>query len=114
MKNKTKQNNQSRNQRQWQAHVNAQEKSGLNRTEYCRQHELSYHAMTYWHKKLYQRSSKKSTLVPVPFHSITLPSPVQPDSSALKIILPGSLSVEVGDNFSPTTLVRLLATLEGR
>ncbi len=114
MKNKTKQNIQSRNQRHWQAHVDAQKQSGLNRTEYCRQHKLSYHTLTYWHKKLYQPSSKKTTLVPVPFHSITLPSPVQPDSSALKIILQGSLSVEVGDNFSPTTLVRLLATLDGR
>ncbi len=114
MKNKTKQNYRSRNQRYWQAHVKAQKQSGLNRTEYCRQHKLSYHVMTYWHKKLYQPSSKKSTLVPVPFHSITLPSPVQADSSALKIILPGNLSVEVGDDFSPTTLVKLLATLEGR
>ena len=114
MKNKTKQNNRSLNQRHWQAHVKAQRQSGLNRTEYCKQHKLSYHALSYWHKKLYQPSSKKSTLVPVPFHNMALTSSVQPDSSALKIILPGNLSVEVSDNFSPTTLVRLLATLEGR
>ena len=40
--------NQAKRQRRWQAHVNALEKSGLNRTEYCSQHNLSYHALTYW------------------------------------------------------------------
>ncbi len=38
--------NQAKHQRRWQAHVNALEKSGLNRTEYCKQHNLSYHALT--------------------------------------------------------------------
>jgi len=32
----------SNNSRQWLAHVEAQQKSGLSRTEYCKQYNLSY------------------------------------------------------------------------
>ena len=31
----------------WQRHVRAQQESGLSRAEYCRQQNLSYHALTY-------------------------------------------------------------------
>ena len=103
----------ARNLRHWQAHVKAQKKSGLNRAEYCRQHKLSYHALTYWYNKSSGAVSKKSTIVPVPYRSIAK-LPLLPESSALKLILPGNISIEVGDNFSPTTLTRLLASLEGR
>jgi hypothetical protein len=100
-------------QRHWQTHVKAQQQSGLNRADYCRQYKLPYHAMTYWHHKLLKPLSNKSILVPVPLRSIEQP-PDQLQNSSLKIILPGSISVEVGNNFSPATLTRLLATLEGR
>ncbi|WP_319549680.1 IS66 family insertion sequence element accessory protein TnpA [Desulfogranum marinum] len=43
--------NRAHKSRFWIAHVEAQAKSGLNRAEYCRQHKLSYHALTYWQKK---------------------------------------------------------------
>ncbi|MDD2469065.1 MAG: hypothetical protein PHI97_34290 [Desulfobulbus sp.] len=32
----------------WQAHVKALADSGLSRREYCHQHHLAYHALTYW------------------------------------------------------------------
>jgi hypothetical protein len=34
--------------------------------------------------------------------------------ASLHLLLPGNLSIAVGDHFSPQTLGRLLATLEGR
>ncbi len=37
----------SKNSHQWLCHVEAQKKNGLNRTEYCKQYNLSYHTMTY-------------------------------------------------------------------
>jgi len=71
MKSVANQNNrQSRNQRHWRAHIKAQKQSGLNRTEYCRQHKLSYHAMSYWAGKL-STASNKTTLVPVPLKNNT-------------------------------------------
>ena len=112
MTKQTNQDSKSHNLRYWQAHVKAQKKSGLNRAEYCRQHKLPYHSLTYWYNNS-SGSGKKSTIVPVPCRSIAK-LPLQPESSALKLILPGNISIEVGDNFSPTTLTRLLASLEGR
>ncbi len=107
-------NNQSCHKRHWQAHVNALNRSGLSRAEYCRRHDLSYYAMTYWQKKLSGPNKTKTTLVPVslkPNPQQTLHNPNQP---SLKVILPGNLSVEVANHFSPTTLTRLLTTLEKR
>lgn len=105
----------SNGQRFWQAHVTALEKSGLSRKEYCRQQQLSYHAMIYWQKKL--RKQKKgiapATLIPVSL----LPQCRERDSSAssrasLTVILDDKYSIRVGDDFSGTTLTRLLQTLE--
>jgi len=104
----------SQNQRHWQAHVNALKQSGLSRAEYCRQYSLSYHALTYWSRRLSSQNSNRSTLVPVPLLPSIRQDSVQTGSAALKIVLPGKMSVEVGDNFSPATLTRLLATLESR
>jgi hypothetical protein len=114
----TEQNNQRekqlRNQRHWQAHVKALQQSGLSRAEYCRQHKLSYHALTYWQRKLSGSGSSGSTLVPVTIsHGLSQAFP-RSDRAALKVILPGRLSVEVGDTFSPATLLRLLTALENR
>jgi len=105
---------QLRNKRHWQAHVKALHQSGLSRAEYCRQHNLSYHALTYWHRKISRPRSNVTSLVPITIGHFKGQNPTQPDRAALKIILPGRLSVEVSDNFSPATLSRLLATLESR
>ena len=108
-------NKQPYRQRHWQAHVNALKQSGMNRAEYSRQHHLSYHALTYWHRKLSRRSSSSSTLVPVPFVRSMGPNSIQQsDRAALKVILPGRMSVEVGDDFLPATLTKLLAILTSR
>ena len=104
----------SNNSRQWLAHVEAQKKSGLNRTEYCKQYNLSYHAMTYWTRKAHSSSGNKTTLVPVPFKNVLLPHPSGSEYPALRINLSDKTSITVGDNFSSSTLVRLLNTLEAR
>jgi len=101
--------------RYWKAHVEALQQSGLNRAEYCRQKKLSYHALTYWQRKLSAKpSSQKTTLVPVPFKSLVDQSTVQSERAALRVVLSDKIAVEIGDNFSSATLTRLLATLEHR
>lgn len=59
------------NKRRWQAHLSAQARSGLSRAKYCRDHGISYDAMTYWQKKLVAEKSRNqtATLVPVPLVS---------------------------------------------
>ena len=114
MTRQSRQNKQIRVQRHWQAHVTALKKSGLSRAEYCRQHQLSYHAATYWQRKLSKPVNKGTTLVPVTFTADTLKNPVSAVEAALKVVLPNKIAIEVSDNFSPVTLIRLLATLEER
>ena len=101
------------NRHQWLAHVKAQKKSGINRKEYCKQYDLSYHAMTYWTDKERTFPKIKTTLVPVPFKSTTVQSS-RTKQVDLRINLSEKVSVEVGDNFSTSTLTRLLDTLEAR
>ena len=102
---------QVRNRRRWQAHLNAVEKSGLSRAEYCRRHNLSYHAMGYWQKRLSKESSRQKF---VPVKMALIRNEDHQDETGLRIILPGELSVSVGNNFSPATLDRLLTVLENR
>jgi hypothetical protein len=102
---------QARNRRHWEAHLRAAEKSGLSRAEYCRRHNLSYHAMTYWHKRLSRENSRQAF---VPVKMALIRNEAHRDESGLKIILPGKMSVAVGDDFSAATLDRLLTVLESR
>ena len=102
---------QARNRRHWEAHLRAAVKSGLSRAEYCRRHNLSYHAMGYWHKRLSRESSQQKF---VPVKMALIQGENHQDEAGLRIILPGKLSVSVGNNFSPVTLDRLLTVLENR
>ena len=115
MTKRSSEGNQTNHQRHWQAHVNALGKCGLSRAEYCRQHNLSYHALGYWQKKLSSSpSSNTTTLVPVNLPAALMRNSRQQNQAELQIILPGKMSVAVGDNFSPATLIRLLTVLENR
>jgi len=114
MTKQSNQDDQARRTRHWQAHVTAQKQSGLSRAEYCRQHQLSYHAATYWNRKFSKPPRNRTTLVPVTFASSIKINPVPMVRSVLKVILPNKIAVEVDDDFSPTVLTKLLATLEGR
>jgi len=99
--------------RHWQAHVMAQKKSGLSRAEYCRRHDLSYHALTYWQRKLSRPSRQHTQLIPVPVERTT--QQYQPDlSSGITILLNNRIAIEVTEEFSPGTLSRILSVLENR
>ncbi len=102
------------NKHQWLAHVKAQRKSGINRKEYCKQYNLSYNAMTYWTAKERTFPKVKTTLVPVHVKSDTVQSSFRTEQANLRINLTGKISVDVGANFSTSTLIRLLDTLEAR
>jgi len=114
MTKRIREDHQASHQRRWQAHVNAAEKSGLSRAEYCRRYNLSYHTMTYWQRKLVRSNGGKATLVPVTLPAALMRKGGQYNHAELKILLPGRMSVSIGDNFSPATLNRLLTVLENR
>ena len=94
----------------WRAHLQAWQKSGLSGMEYCRQHNLSYHAFNYWKKKCHH-SAQEPCLVPVP---VTRGMPIEEssrESSVLKIEVGNRFKIEINDGFSPRTLAKVLSTL---
>ena len=102
-----------RSRHHWEAHIRAQQKSGLSRAEYCRRHDLSYHALTYRQRKISKPSNGKSQLVPVPMEKIRRSG--QPAAtSGVKILLNDHIAIEVSEQFSPRALGQVLAVLENR
>jgi len=103
----------------WDFHLRALGESGLSRAEYCRRHNLSARALGYR-----QRKQRLAATIPSPAPSpsqlvaVMIPAKESAQSfgapATLHLLLPGNLSIAVGDHFSPQTLNRLLATLEGR
>lgn len=99
-----------RKQEFWEAKIKEWEKSNLTQIEYCRNENLKPKSFTYWKNKI-KKSSQLPTFVPV----ITNTSPVirVNDNSDLRLVINSDFKVEIGDNFTPETLVRLIQTIEG-
>jgi len=106
--------NQTGETKKWQAHLAAQAKSGLSRPEYCRRQKISYHAFGYWRRKLSQTGGNNVALVAVTLQAEPGRLIGYGGVADLTLVLPGNMSIAVGDNFSGTTLNRLLNFLEAR
>ena len=95
----------------WQAHINALAKSGFSRREYCRRHNLSYHALTYWVRK--QQTIPKSkpvlALVEVPVRSAL---PLRRVEAAFRLHLGHGRMLEIEPDFDEAALGRILTVLE--
>ena len=94
----------------WQAHMRALGRSGLSRREYCRRHQLSYHALTYWVRK-FRPAGPRSSLpalveVPVPL--------VQRSGPVFRLHLSQGCLLEIEPDFDEVGLGRLLRVLERR
>ena len=90
----------------WKTHLDNWEESGLNQSEYCRQHNLIYHRFGYWKARF------KSRNLPVKFVQVASSEPINSSPSFLKLNLPRGCQVEIPDDFSEDTLKRLLTTLQ--
>lgn len=98
----------------WQAHMDAQQKSGLTQAEYCRRTNLNKHTFNWWRKK--SRKEKRTTVDLVPV-SIVSPWSRQRcrsgEFAGLSIVTHTGHRVEVHENFHPAVLDRLLQVLGG-
>ena len=95
----------------WQAHVRALAASGLSRHAYCRRHQLSYHALTYWVRKFRQApvAASPPALVEVP----VLASPlVHRSDPPFRLHLGDGRLLEIDADFDAASLSRLLGVLE--
>lgn len=96
----------------WQKHINCWRHSGLSQAQYCQKNMLALSTFTYWKKKLSQ-----STKAPPRFYPLTIQGSPQSENegteSGLRLVLgTHRFAIEVSKDFSATTLVRLVKTLD--
>jgi hypothetical protein len=93
--------------RQFEEHMRRWRSSGLSQAEYCRRNELKWSTFHYWRKRI-QDSATAVSLVQVPISQNMSCHTGQ----ELTLNLGDRYRVEIGDNFNPTTLAKLVDTLE--
>jgi hypothetical protein len=94
----------------WKKHITSWEKMDISQAEYCRQNGLSSRSFGYWKKR--QGNAKVNSVSFVP---VALAPPIDVGTKvgrAPLCILMDRYRIEVGDEFSPLTLQRLVKTLE--
>jgi len=94
----------------WKQHIENWRVSGLTQKRYCQKHDLIHHRFTYW-KRRFDQTTSGITFVQVPQirRSITRSSSSQ--SSALRLVVDENFQIDVGPDFDPQILRRLISTL---
>ncbi len=98
----------------WRGIIDSCKSSNLSQAEYCRQENISYHKYIYWKKKLISNGSP-SGLTVLKLESSGFGQNFTPESSpllnsGLRFWLK-DFCIEIGDDFSPSLLSRLVETL---
>ena len=94
----------------WRQHVASWHESNLSQVEYCRLNDLPIKNFGYWKRK----ESKAVSAHPRFFPLVAAgPGPMVKRAPALQLnIQEKRFSIEIGEDFSPILLKRLIATLE--
>ena len=94
----------------WQKHVASWRESNLSQVEYCRLHDLPIKNFGYWKRKESNAVSSQPRFFPLVAASS---GPIVARASVLQLnIQEKRFSIEIGEDFSPMVLRRLIATLE--
>ena len=108
----------------WEAHVEAWQDSGLTQRAYCREHQLPETQLSHWKhrlEKLRRRQGDAKRLVPIQVIGASVtdgrPAEIEPPrrqdapDSHLTLVLGNGLRLEIGEEFNPSTLSRVLEVL---
>jgi hypothetical protein len=94
----------------WQKHVASWRESNLSQVEYCRLNDLSIKSFSYWKRKKRNAALSQPRFFPLVAASSI---PIAARASVLQLnIQEKRFSIEIGEDFSPVTLKRLIAILE--
>ena len=99
---------------EWENHLRSWKRSSLSKAAYCRRKEISYHAFNYWKRRL----EKSKPLSPITLVKLEESKDVissfqeqhETSHSSIRFWVK-DFCIEVGDNFSKTSLVQLIETL---
>ena len=93
----------------WQEQIRNWQNSGLSQKEFCRNRSLALSTFTFWKRKIARSETAQMKFYPVPVP----PSRGQGVYSGLQLhIVEKRFAVDIGEDFSETTLRRLISTLE--
>jgi hypothetical protein len=108
MKNKQIKNKEGK-RRYWQGHIESWRQSGLSQAEYCRRNSLPVKSFGYR-----KRRDSRSPRGQLNFFPLVLSnSVVRPGHASLQLTLQEKrFTIEIEEDFSPTTLKKLILSLE--
>lgn len=101
----------------WRDHIESAQGSPLSLAAYCRQHNLIYNRFLYWKKKLCPKSSPSQSFALIkvkPVDPVASPRSTfsqTENRSAIRLWVK-DICVDVGDNFHPATLGKVVQTLQ--
>ena len=93
----------------WQEHIERWRNSGMTQKDYCRQNGLKWSTFHYWKQRLREKSSSLN-IVQVSLGPLGSNNSVQ-DWHGLVLLIGDRYKVQVGDEFNPAALARLVQTL---
>jgi hypothetical protein len=111
MKKQTRQAQQAKKKRFWTVHLKARERSGLSQNEYCNRNQLSIGQFCYWKKKLLHCPSPALDFVPVSVGSVESQAIPSNTDSGVTILLENSIKIRLTNDFTATTLAKVVSTL---
>jgi len=93
----------------WKHHIDQCQQSGMSQRRYCQANNLALSTLGYWKRKLGREPE-----TPIHFYPLVLPADsVVPDHAGLILqVKERRFTIEVGKNFSSSTLQKLITTLE--
>ena len=95
----------------WKQHIESWQETGLTQTDYCKQHNLKSHQLTYW-KKRFLKTDTGVSFAPVKLDDL-LDISTTPDHAALCLVINNKFKIEIRHGFDPQLLRQLIFSLGG-
>jgi hypothetical protein len=92
----------------WKKRIEQWRQSGLSQAEYCRQHHLKDHQLTYW-KRRFEKTDTAVSFVSLPVRT----SPLAANKPPLVLSIDKHLKVEIRPGFDGHLLRQLIVALQG-
>jgi hypothetical protein len=92
----------------WQQQIRNWKSSGLSQKQFCQRNSLALSTFTYWKRRIERPEAEKIKFYPL---SIS-PRVTPPTDSGLLLRIGHKFAIELKEEFSPTTLKKLISALE--